>query len=633
MRRGDDYEKNKIHQTHRVTRDLVCGLRVDHCLYDVFSGGLGFLTVPGGRLNRFMEKCWKLADPISSTAQAEFPELNPVVLKILWNRGLRTQEEIDIFLGPDWSRDAVSPFIFAQMRPAVDRVFAALEAGEIITVHGDYDADGVCGSTVLMSTLREIIRKLPITNYQLPSMFLPHREKDGYWLSVKTVEHLHEHEQTKLIITVDCGISNGLAITRAKELGIDVIICDHHQMPEVLPTEAIILHPLALGETYPNKKLCGTGVAFKLACGLIEEARRRAGAEAPEKFVDGYEKWLLDLVAIATVTDVMPLIGENRTLEKYGLVVLNKTRRVGLRALINAAGIDGRPLNTWSIGFQIGPRINAAGRMNHANAAYNLLMCEDEAEAVQLALALNQSNVDRQKASEELYQQAKAQVGEVGERKILFAVGPWSVGLAGLVAGKLMNDHGLPVFVVCDQGNEHYAGSGRSLHGFDITQAMKNCAEYLSKFGGHPQACWMSCVGQENLQAFVSKMSAQAEAYFAANDGTQTLSIDAELTLPMIDWRLIEAMDFLEPYGEGHPRPLFVSRGLAVSAVDTVGDGKHLRLTAGGKKFIGFRFGEWMSKCAVGDKLDVVYEIGVNEWNGRKDIQLRIVELRYAQTS
>lgn len=570
-----------------------------------------------------MSKRWVVADPLPDEARGQYPELHPIIAQILWNRGLRSQAEVDLFLSPDWSRDVLSPFDFKQMPQAIDRIFAALEKRENITVHGDYDADGVCGSTVLMSTLREIIRQLPSTVHASTSVFLPHREKDGYGLSVKTVEHLHEHEGTKLIITVDCGISNNEAIARAKELGIDVIVCDHHQMPLQLPSEAILLHPLVPGETFANKKLCGTGVAFKLACALITQARTRYGVKLES------EKWLLDLVAIATVTDVMPLVGENRLLEQFGLLVLNKTKRPGLQALLSVAGLEGKPLDTWSIGFQIGPRINAAGRMNHANAAFNLLMCEDPAEAEQLALGLNQSNAERQQASDEVYRQAKAQIGEVGTRKILFAIGPWSVGLAGLVAGKLMNDYGLPVFVICEQGDGRFAGSGRSMHGFDVAEAMKQAAEHLERFGGHPQACGMSCQSRERLDSFIGQMSVLAESYFAGRDITPALSIDAELALPTINWWLIEALAALEPFGEGNPRPVFATRELVVSAVDAVGvEAKHLRLTANGKKFIGFRFGDWLSKIKVGDKIDLAYEAGVNEWNGNREIQLRIIDIK-----
>lgn len=580
-----------------------------------------------------MEKIWKVAEVMPDEWKAGFPEIHSVVLQILWNRGIKTQRQIDEFLSPDWSRDVHSAFDFFQMKDAVARIFLALEGDEMITVHGDYDADGVCASTVLMSTLRDIIRKFSIPNSKFPTVFLPHREKDGYGLSVKTVEHLNEYEKTKLIITVDCGISNNEAIARAKEFGMDVIVCDHHQMPEVLTTDAILLHPLVPGETYPNKKLCGTGVAYKLACALVDEAQRR-GLEIPQ----GYEKWLLDLVAIATVTDMMPLIAENRVLEKFGLIVLNKTKRLGLKALLGIAGLDGKLLDTWSIGFQIGPRINAAGRMDHANSAYELLMCEDPLDAERLAVALNQSNVSRQKASEALYLTAKKQIGEARDRSILFAIGEgWSIGLAGLVAGKLMQDYSLPVFVICKQEEGKYAGSGRSMHGFDVTTAMKKASASLVRFGGHPQACGLSLVGEENLKTFQSIMEAEAKSYFETHDRTPTLAVEAEVAPSIVTWELLEAMAPLEPYGEAHLRPLLKSPHVTVMVAETMGlDRKHLRLTIREAdhpfyfKCVGFRMGEWVQKLRVGDTIEIVYEAGVNEWNGNREIQLRIVDIRKA---
>lgn len=569
-----------------------------------------------------MDKRWVVAPSVPPETAAQFPELHPVILQILWNRGLRTQAEMDLFLGPEWSRDVYGPELFRQMPEAVARVFEAIRDGQPITVHGDYDADGVCGSTVMMSTLREIGRAMK--QEIATSVFLPHREKDGYGLSVKTVEQLYI-EGTRLIITVDCGISNNAAITRAKSMGIDVIVCDHHQMPETLPTEAILLHPLVPGETYPNKKLCGTGVAFKLACGLIEEAQRRGLV-----FAKGYEKWLLDLVAIATVTDVMPITGENRLLEKYGLVVLNKTRRVGLQQLLKVAGLEEKVIDTWSIGFQIGPRLNAAGRMNHARGAYDLLMCEDRFEAGRLAATLNQSNVDRQKASDELYRIAKTQIGEAGDRKILFAVGDrWPVGLAGLVAGKLMNDYALPIFVICKNEEGKFVGSGRSMHGFDVTAAMKKAAHTLDRFGGHPQACGMSCLTEVMLAEFQEVMAQEAASYFAEHDPAPTLALDAEIHPKDVDWNLMEQLERLEPFGEGNPKPLFVGRRLKITGIDTVGaDRAHLRLTTeGGRKFIGFRFGDWVHRLHLDDMIDVAFEVGMNEWNGRKELQFRIVDL------
>ena len=227
-----------------------------------------------------MEKKWVLAPMIDDSFRQQFPEMDPVVLQLLWNRNLRTQKDIDIFLGPDWGRDTFSCGLFRQMPAAVARVFTALQNNEVITVHGDYDADGVCGSAILVSTLRDLARAVGVDPLKITA-YIPHREKEGYGLSVATAEHLKSHEKTALIITVDCGISNKEAIARAKELGIDTIICDHHTIPKELPTTAIIIHPLIEGEIYPNKSLCGTGVAFKLACALFTEARRRWASLKP----------------------------------------------------------------------------------------------------------------------------------------------------------------------------------------------------------------------------------------------------------------------------------------------------------------------------------------------------------------
>ncbi|NBS41116.1 hypothetical protein EBS80_00455 [bacterium] len=532
-----------------------------------------------------MSKRWQLPEPAPESFRQTFPEMNRTLLRLLWNRGLREKEAIDTFLAPDWDRDSFDPALFKNMKAAVARTFAALEAGEVITVHGDYDADGVCGSAVLISTLRELCRAFSFDEKTITS-FIPDREKDGYGMSPATVEHLHLHEKTRLIITVDCGISNKPAIDRGKELGIDTIVCDHHTMPAELPESAILIHPLVPGETYPSKTLCGTGVAFKMACGLIEEARQRAsnGApaaaipssllrpsgfapgdgspvlrphSAPNAFVEGYEKWLLDLVAIATVTDVMPLTGENRALESFGLKVLNKTKRVGLKKLIEVAGGTLGALDTYTIGFQIGPRINAAGRMRHASAALNVLLEEDPLRAEVLVGELNDANIDRQKASEAMYKEAVAQVGDPGEQKLVVAVGDgWPAGLVGL------------------------------------------------------------------------------ERALAGRELVPTLRTDGEIPLGDANWELVDAMAKLAPFGEGNPKPAFVTTGLTVSGVATMGaDGKHLRLTVtspDGKmaKMVGFGFGEWAQKLRLGNRFDAAYEVGVNEWNGNKELQLRIVDLR-----
>lgn len=573
-----------------------------------------------------MAKRWVIAEPITPQNQQSFPEINRSVLQLLWNRGLQTQEDIDVYLGPDWGRDTHDPSLFSNAAVGVDRVFKALKGGEVITVHGDYDADGTCGTAVLFTTLRDICRNFGFDESKVTT-YIPHREKEGYGLSIPTIEHLSSHDKTKLVITVDCGISNKPAIDRGKELGVDTIICDHHAMPPELP-DAILIHPQVPGETYPNKHLCGTGVAFKFASALIIEARKQ-GAD----FAEGYEKWLLDLVAIATVTDVMPLTGENRVLEKYGLLVLNKTRRQGIQKLLDVAGSTLGELDTVSIGFQIGPRLNAAGRMTHANEALALLIEEDEVQATKLAMRLQEINIERQKASQEMYLEAKRQLGDVTGQSLLVAVQDgWGAGLVGLVAGKLLNDFGIPAFVVGKEG-EKYVGSGRSIEGFDITKALHHAQEHLDKFGGHPQACGFSVTGTERFEQAVTMMKTFAVKGLQEESLEPTIEVDAEISLDDISWELFDGIQQFRPFGKANSAPLFVSRQVHVNSFSSVGqDGAHLklRLTSQAGKLIeaiGFSFGDWIEKLSEGCEIDVVFEIQVNEWKGNRSLQIRVVDL------
>jgi single-stranded-DNA-specific exonuclease len=575
-----------------------------------------------------MNTRWVLEEPITDEIKQRFPEVGPVLLQLLWNRGVRTRGEMDVYLGPDWSRDTYSPSLFLNMPRAVARVFEALKSGEVIVVHGDYDADGVCGSAVMIATLRDIGRALCFEN--LVISYIPHREKEGYGMSVETVEHLHSHDKCGLIITVDCGISNKSAIDRARELGIDTIVCDHHTMPDDIPTDAILIHPLVPGETYPNKQLCGTGVAFKFASALLEEARQRGGLLS-----DGHEKWLLDLVAIATVTDVVPLVGENRVLERYGLLVLNKTRRKGIQKLLDVAGSKVGALDTVSIGFQIGPRLNAAGRMAHASAALDLLLEEDDSRATQLAMQLHETNTHRQKASQAMYLAAREQVEKKSSDKILVAVGDgWGAGLVGLVAGKLNHEFHKPVLVV-GKDADRYVGSGRSIEGFDITRALHAAAAYLDKFGGHPQACGFSTTGVERFEQAISTMQFFAEQNIDDDLLLPSTKIDAQITFEEIDWELYDSLAQLRPFGTGNPEPKFVSRGVRVVAMSVVGaDGKHLRLRVGSPngrmmQAIGFGLGSHCASLTLGQPIDLLFTIDVNEWNGNREQQLRVIDIDF----
>ena len=570
---------------------------------------------------------WEIAEPVSEEVQQQFPEIHPVLLQLLWNRNLRTQEEMDLYLSPDWSRDIHSPTLFCQMNKAVQRIFRAFEQKETITVHGDYDADGVCGNTLLLTCLRDLCRAF-LFNEKLITSYIPHREKEGYGLSVETVEHLNTHEHTKLIITVDCGISNKQAIDRAKTLGIETIICDHHTIPEEIPDQTIIIHPLIKHETYPNKFLCGTGVAFKLACSLYEEARKRGA-----KILEGYEKWLLDLVAVATVTDVMPLLGENRLLEMYGLLVLNKTKRIGLRKLIEISGGTFGTLDTTSIGFQIGPRLNAAGRINHATEALDLLMSEDETQATELAMRLQETNKERQRQSSQMFDEAKVFLSTQPLTNILIAISDsWSPGLVGLVAGKLVNEHKRPVYVI-GKSDDLYVGSGRTFGNFDVTSALHHVSAHLEKFGGHPQACGFSIRGEENLKLVVDSLHAFAFEKIKQEELIPHLDIEKELTLEEIDWSLFDSLERCRPFGQGNPEPLFSSLGLTFVSFAPVGnEGKHLKLSVRSPQgrilpAIAFGFGDRASNLILGQSIDLAFHIRVNEWNGNRELQLQVEDI------
>lgn len=578
------------------------------------------------------DKQWLVSEPIGQTILDQFPEINPVILQLLWNRGIHTQEEIDIFLGPDYSRDVHSPFLFTQMRAAVSRVFEAIENDQVITIHGDYDADGVCATVVMFETIREIYDRLKsVSPTENLNIYIPHREKEGYGLSLETVEHLHKSHGTNLIITVDCGISNDEAIARGNELGIDTIITDHHDTPEKLP-EAIIIHPRLPNETYPFKELSGTAVAFKLAQALIEEAQTRA-----LDFPKGHEKWLLDLVAIATVTDVMHMVGENRTMEKYGLLVMNKTKRPGLKALFEVVGLEVGKLDSWNIGWQIGPRINAAGRVNHANDAFELMTSTEEAQAKKLAEKLNEENKERQGISERLYQVAKQQIELQDSKNLLVAVGKdWPLGIVGLVAGKLSNEYYRPVFVVSQIGDK-YSGSGRSIPELNITETLRSAAEQMHRFGGHPQACGFTIIGKDNFEQAIKKMSEFVELNIPYPGLTPKIDIDSEISLDQIDWSLIENLDKFRPYGQGNEQPLFLTRNAQVVSAQTVGNnGQHLRLSINSEnngkiwKAIAFRLGDHADQLETGTMVDIIYELGINEWNGNREIQIKVKDLKYA---
>lgn len=571
---------------------------------------------------------WRIAETIPSDARATFSQYPPVVAQLLWNRGIRSAAEAEVFLNPDFERHIHDPFLFKHMRRACERVWRALETGEQIVVHGDYDADGVTGSAVLLTTFRAAAEKMGADPSCIAS-YIPHREKEGYGLRKATVDLLAEQGAT-LIITVDCGIGCAEEIAHAAASGIDTIVVDHHQVPEKVP-ECIIIHPWVPGETYPFRHLAAVGVSFKFASAFIRFAAERGIA-----FESGFEKWLLDLVSIATVTDVMPLIGENRVLEKFGLLVLNKTKRVGMRQLIKAAGRELGSLDTMDVGFYLGPRINAASRMDHASAALATLMAETEEEATACAARLNDLNRDRQKLTEELMTQARQEAKVHEGKKICIISGDgWPAGIVGLVAGKIMNELGVPTFVF-GRLEGKYVGSGRSVPEFNVVAAMEKASAHLSRFGGHPQACGATIEGDAHFAAFREAMETEAAAILAEVTLGPAIDVDAELPLADANWDLVRWLEKFEPHGEKNPRPKFALRGLLLTGVDIVGKtGAHARIGVKNGvnelKMIGFNIAERAKKFAPGSRVDAVVEIGENEWNGMKRLEVKVVDIRDAE--
>jgi len=590
-----------------------------------------------------MQKQWKLLDPPPASFYEEFPELPKVVANLLYHRNIRTQRAIDEFLNPDYSEDVHDPFLFKNMKRAVDRIFSAIENKERIVIHGDYDADGVSASTILYTTLKAVgATELDV--------FLPHRETDGYGLNTKTVDLLHG-QGTKIIITCDCGISNTEEVNKAEEIGMNVIITDHHSIPKVLPQAYAIIHPKVEGETYPDQGLAGGGVAFKLAQALLLVHKEKGLSLLDGETHESFEKWLLDMVAIASVADMVPLVGESRTLTKYGLLVLNKTKRLGLKKLFLESGImeqDGsmkKEITADTIGFQIAPRINAAGRLDHANVAFKLLVAEKGTDAVDLAFELNKNNTERKTKTDTFVTEAIEQIEASNQKEnpILFVIGKdWTTGIVGLIASRLKEKYHKPAIAMA-YNDGLITGSGRSIPGFNMIESMQEVPEHFLKFGGHPMACGFTLRDNDKMAEFQAALIEKYHIKTKGIDMTPTLFIDAEVELKDINWELYDVLDKFKPFGQANERPKYLVQGASVTGLEQMGQMKqHLKLMVrqnGGniKKTVGWRMCEdredsdsinWAKELSIGNTVDLVFEVDVNEWNGNRELQLTIVDLK-----
>jgi len=567
-----------------------------------------------------MNMKWKIAEKIDQDFKDKFPEINAVVLQLLYNRGLRDQDGIDRFLGPDYLADQHDPYEFNQMKKAVQLIGEAIDSRGKIVIYGDYDADGVSASALMYL----VLKRLGASDVRV---YIPSRlNGEGYGMNANAVKELIK-ANTHLIITVDCGITAIAEVKTAQAAGIKVVITDHHLPGNELPGADALIVPTVKNEQYPFKKLAGVGVAFKLAQALLRSDKSQNN--------ESFEKWLLDLVAIGTVADIVPLLGENRTLVKWGLLVLNKTQRLGLRELIAGAAIKGQ-LGTYSIGYQLAPRINAAGRMDHANTAYQLLITDNEAEALAIANDLNQKNYGRQKATDEMIKISLEQIGQpTDDDKILFSqYDGWSAGLVGLAAGKLADKFHRPAIVFGKLGDK-YVGSGRSIEEFNIMAGLEQCAAYLAEFGGHEQACGLTIVGADNYEKFIKQMEKVVAKKLTGVALIPSLEIEAVIKLNQANWDLIDSLEKFEPFGQGNQPPVFLTQDMEVLDKAVIGSsGQHLRFSLkddsveSGKKFLAFNQAAECVHINLGDKVEAVYKINVNEWNGNREIEFKVVDLR-----
>lgn len=557
-------------------------------------------------------------------------KLNPLVAQILFSRGLKSEKELQQFIVPDYQADCLDPFLFKGMERLIERIKDARDRKEKVVIFGDYDADGITSSAIL----KEAFDDLGIDS----TVYIPDKRTEGYGLNLLAID-MFKISGVKLIITVDCGITSIAEVEKAREYGIDIIITDHHHVPEEVPNAFVIINPHQNGSGYPFEDLAGVGVAFKVVQGIYQRL-------LPEKI--GQTKWMLDLVAIGTIADCVPLIGENRLFVKYGLVVLSKTRRIGLRELFTVGRIvidESAIPDTKKVSFYVAPRINAAGRINHANLAYNLIIENDIVLARDLALELEGNNTERQKITAEVVDEIRGLAEkEYKDKKLIFAVGEhFPIGVVGLVAGKIAQQFNKPT-AVFQKGIEISKGSFRSIGQLNIIEAIGECGQFLLKFGGHSQAAGVS-VRNDQLENFQNALNAVIEKKLEGVELEAEIYIDNKIVAGEITLDLIEDIEKMKPFGIGNEEPIFLIKNLTVNERRFLGsDKKHLKfflsdsekdaLRSGGLKVfeaISFGGAEKFAAFKENDRIDLLCNIQKDDWNGNRKIQLNVVDMRNSQ--
>jgi len=529
------------------------------------------------------------------------------VVQLLYNRGLTEPSRLELFITGD-KRLSGDPFLLQGMHQAVARVYRALLSGEKIAIYGDFDADGIAGTALLVQGLSIL------GSNAIP--YIPHRLTEGYGLKTAALENLHR-QGVSLVITVDCGITALPEVKRAKRMGLDIVITDHHTpLPEIPPALAVI-NPKLPDSPYPFSELTGVGVALKLIQALFQSIGK-------EEQLDE----LMDLVALGTVADMAPLLGENRYLVKEGLKLINATPRLGVMEMISQAGLNVGSIDSESISWVLAPRLNAAGRLAHAMTSYKLLMTGSPQEARGLTIWLEQKNAERQRLTTNGLAKAREQILAQGISPLLVATDrDYPVGIAGLVANKLSEEFCRPAIVI-KTGERMSSGSCRSIPEFNIILALTQCSSLLAQFGGHSQAAGF-ILPTKNLARLLQSLLQLATTQLDGVDLRPQLDIDAEVALPELGGDIFQAIQQLAPFGRGNPLPAFLSRGVEVVDCRTMGtDDEHLRLKLrqGGTMWDGVAFGWGNYLAEVSSRLDIVYNLEIDRWGGKERLRLNILD-------
>ncbi len=557
------------------------------------------------------QKRWEVAEPLSTEAIQELSGYHPVLRQILFNRGYTTHEAARLFLEAQ-PPPGSQPSNMLNLPQAVERIKFAIQQQESIVIYGDYDADGVTATALLGLALKAIGARV--------REYIPNRFDEGYGLNLEAMRNLAE-QGAKLVITVDCGIRSWDEAEYARSAGVDLIITDHHYPLDELPPALAVINPKQTADSYPEKNLAGVGLAYKLVQALFSS----------DQFKKLDPQDYLDLVALGTVADLVPLTGENRALVRLGLELIRQPIRQGLMALIGVSGLTPSRINTGDISFALAPRLNASGRLESALASLNLLTATDPMEAGQLAQWLEIQNRERQKVMREIQMKSEQRIIVDGQVPLLlFDADPdYNAGVVGLAASRLTDQYYRPS-IIASIGAEYTRGSCRSIPEFHITKALDECQELLVHHGGHAAAAGFT-VRNEQLATLIERMRAIASDQLSGLDLRPRILAEMEMPLAELKPDLLKYLNWLQPTGMGNPVPIFMSRGLKVTHQRAVGaDGAHLKLSVTDGRItydaVAFRQGHWLAKLPA--KIDLMYSFELNEFNGQVSLQLNVKDIR-----